>query len=68
MSAHADIVLVDTEINEQGDEVFVVKHGGAIHATYEDPAKACDHAAEMATAAGLRWDVTIQARNAADMP
>lgn len=57
------MVLVDLTDDEQ----FAIKHGGAIHAVYEDPLKACDHAAEMAAARGCKWDVTLHARNAADM-
>jgi hypothetical protein len=67
LASIADMVLVDTELNDQGDEVFVIKHGGQVHAQYDDPIKACDHAAEMAADSGRKWDVTIQARNAADM-
>jgi hypothetical protein len=63
----ADMVLVDTELNDAGDLVFAIKHAGQTWAVYDAPIKACDHAAEMAANSGCKWDVTIQARHAGDM-
>lgn len=65
--AHTDMVLVDTALNAKGDEVFVLKFDGEVHADSEDVTVMCDLAADMAARRGCKWDVTIQARNAADM-
>lgn len=63
----ADMVLVDTALNTSGDEVFVIKHGGECKSVHDDIIEACDHAKSLASVNGVRWDVTIQARNAGDM-
>lgn len=61
------MVLVDTALDAHGDEVFVVKFDGQVHGDSADIRVACDLAADMAAGRGCKWDVTIQARNAADM-
>lgn len=68
MNAHADRVLVDTDLNDQGDDVFVIKHGGeTLGEPWDDPLAALHCAEEMARQLGCKCDLTIQARNAADM-
>jgi hypothetical protein len=48
-------------------ELFGVVHNGECRAKYDDPINACDHAERWAKSLGVKWDVTVQARNAADM-
>lgn len=62
-----NIVLIDTAADEKGDEVFVIKHRGETSDPYYDIASALDDAATKAKRTGCNWDLTIQARNAADM-
>lgn len=60
---HGDKVLVDIAPND----LFAVMYDGKPRAYYDDPLDACDHAEKWAKQLGCKWDVTIQARNAADM-
>lgn len=61
------MVLVDTELNDRGDEIFCLKYDGEKFERFDDILKACDRATEMSANLGVKWDVTIQARNAGDM-
>jgi hypothetical protein len=68
MNAHSDMVLVDLVGSDMPyEELFGVVYEGQCRAKYDDPVVACDHASKLANSVGAKWDVTIQARNAADM-
>lgn len=58
------MVLVD---QYNADDKLVVKFDGREFGTYDHIDIACDAARDLATSNGVRWDVTIQARNAWDM-
>jgi hypothetical protein len=62
------VVLVDVvEGDAPGEELFGVIFHGECRTKYDDPIAACEHAEKLARSEGLKWDVTIHARNAADM-
>jgi len=64
----AAMVLVDTSLDINGEEVFVIKHGGQTRGeVYADPLDALRFAQEWARQLGCKCDVTVHARNAADM-
>lgn len=69
MRSENQIVLVDiADTAIDGDQLEVVAPGEEVQVFHiDDWRAACDSAKAIATKLGLRWDVTLQARNELNM-
>jgi hypothetical protein len=64
---YEDVIRSMVLVDEAAEDQLVVKFDGRTFGTYDHIDLACDAARELAASNGVKWDVTIQARNSWDM-